>query len=112
MSYYPKSDSHLRDKVKVVLDLSAFAAKKELDYATGVGTSDLAPKKDLIALKAEIEKLDIYKLVNVPTSFNNLKVKVDDLDIDKLKIVTIDSKKLSSIVDDDVVKNHNLIQSK
>ena len=112
MSYYPKSDSHLRDKVKVVLDLSAFAAKKELDYATGVGTSDLAPKKDLIALKAEIEKLDIYKLVNVPTSFNNLKAKVDDLDIDKLKIVTIDSKKLSIIVDDDVVKNHNLIQSK
>ena len=112
MSYYPKSDSHLRDKVKVVLDLSTFATKKELDYATGVGTSDLAAKKDLIALKAEIERLDIYKLVNVPTSFNNLKAKVDDLDIDKLKIVPIGSKKLSSIVDDDVVKNHNLIQKK
>ena len=112
MSYYPKSDSHLRDKVKVVLDLSTFATKKELDYATGVGTSDLAAKKDLIALKAEIERLDIYKLVNVPTSFNNLKAKVDDLDIDILKIVPIGSKKLSSIVDDDVVKNHNLIQKK
>ena len=111
MSYYPKSDSHLRDKVKV-LDLSTFATKKELDYATSVGTSDLASKKDSIALKAGIEKLDIYKLVNVPTSFNNLKAKIDDLHIDKLKIVPIDSKKLSGIVDDDVVKNHNLIQSK
>ena len=92
--------------------MSTFATKKELDYATGVGTSDLAAKKDSIALKAEIEKLDIYKIVNVPTNFNNLKAKVDDLDIDKLKIVPIDSKKLSSIVDGDVVKNHNLIQSK
>ena len=41
---------------------------------------DLAAKKDFIALKTEIDKLDIAKLVNVPTSLNNLKTKVDDLD--------------------------------
>ena len=29
MSYYPQSDSYIRDKVKVVLDLSNYAAKKE-----------------------------------------------------------------------------------
>ena len=34
--------------------------KKELDHATGVDTSDVAPKKDFIALKHEIDKLDIY----------------------------------------------------
>ena len=28
MSYYPEPDSHIRDKVKVVLDLSNYAAKK------------------------------------------------------------------------------------
>ena len=28
MSYYPESDSHIRDKVKVVLDLSQYATKK------------------------------------------------------------------------------------
>ena len=54
------------------------ATKKELDHATGVDTSDLAAKKDFIALKAEVDKLDINKLVNVPTSLNNLKTKVDD----------------------------------
>ena len=36
MNYYPEQDSHIRDKVKVVLDLSNYATKKELDHATGV----------------------------------------------------------------------------
>ena len=62
--------------------------KKELDHATGVETFDLAAKKDFIALKAEVDKLDIDKSVNVPTSLNNSKTKVDDLDIGKLKTVS------------------------
>ena len=28
MSYYPEPDSHIRNKVKVVLDLSNYATKK------------------------------------------------------------------------------------
>ena len=48
MSYYPETNSHIRDKVKVVLDLSNYATKKELDYVTGVDTSDLAAKKMLL----------------------------------------------------------------
>ena len=44
MSYYPEPDSHIRDKVKVVLDLSNYATEKELDHAEGVDTSDLAAK--------------------------------------------------------------------
>ena len=56
-------------------------------------------------MKAEVDKLDINKLVNVPTSLNNLKTKVDDLDIDKLKTIPIDSKKWSDVVDNKVVKN-------
>ena len=47
--------------------MSNYATKKELDHATGVDTSDLAVKKDFIALKAEFSQLDINKLVNVPT---------------------------------------------
>ena len=35
----------------------------------------------------------------------NLKTKVDDLDVGKLKTVPVDSKKLSDIVDNEVVKN-------
>ena len=49
-------------------------------------TSDLAAKKDFIALKAEVDKRNINKLANVPTSLNNLKTKVDDLDVGKLNL--------------------------
>ena len=43
-------------------------------------------------MKAQVEKLVINKLVTVPASLNNLKTKVDDLDVDKLKTLTIDLK--------------------
>ena len=46
MGYYPEPDSHIRDKVKVVLDLSSYATKK-----------------DFIALIAEVDEQDINKLV-------------------------------------------------
>ena len=104
MSYYPESDSHIRDKVKVVLDLSNYVTKKELGDATEVDTSDLAAKTDFIALKFEVDKPDINKLFNVPTSLNNLKIKVDDLDIGKLKGVPVDLKKISDVVHNEIVK--------
>ena len=44
-------------------------------------------------------------MVNIPTSFSNLKTKVDDLDVGTLKTVPIDLKNLSDVVDDQVVKN-------
>ena len=75
MSYYPELDSYITDKVKVVLNLSNQATKKELDHAAGVDTSEEAPKKDFIALKSEVDKLDINKLANVPNSLNILKTK-------------------------------------
>ena len=105
MSHYQKRESHIRDKVKIVLDMSNLATKKELDHATDVDRSDLVAKKDFIALEAEVDKLDINKLVNVPTSFNNLKAKLNDLDVGKLKTVPADLKKLSDVVDNEVVKN-------
>ena len=69
--------------------MSIYPTKKELDHATGVGASDLATKKHYTALKAEVEKLDINTLVNVPTSLSNLKTELDDLDVDKLKTVPV-----------------------
>ena len=75
MSYYPEADSDVRDKVKVVLDLSNYATKKELEQAAGV---------DIIALKAEVDKLDSKNLVNVVTGLNDLKTKASELDVDKL----------------------------
>ena len=90
MRHYPEPDSHIKDKGKVVLDLSNYATKKELEHATGVETSDLAAKKHIIALKNEADKLDVNKLVNAPNTLNNIKTKVDHLDVDKLKTVSID----------------------
>ena len=45
----------------------------------------LSVKKDFITLKAEVGKVDINKFVNVLTSLNNLKTKVDDLDAGRFK---------------------------
>ena len=47
----------------------------------------------------EIEKLDVNKLIWI--NF----LKVDDLDVGKLKTVPIDLKKLSDVMDKKVVKN-------
>ena len=105
MNYYQEPDSHIRDKVKVVLDLSNYATKKELDHATGVDTSDLSAKKEFITLKAGVNKLDINKLINFPTSLNNLKTKADDFGVAQLKTLPVDLKRLSHVVDNEVVKN-------
>ena len=64
-----------------------------LKHATDVDTSNLAAKSDFIALKAEIDKLDINELVHAPTSLNDLKTKVDDLDVGQLQTVCEDLKK-------------------
>ena len=45
------------------------------------------------------------ELINFPTSLNNLKTKIDNLDVGKLKAVPVDLKKLSDIVSKEVVKN-------
>ena len=73
MSYYPEPDNRIRDEVKVVIELSNYATNKELGH--------------FIALKAGVDELDTNK--PVPTSLNNLKAKVDDLDAGKLKTVPV-----------------------
>ena len=47
----------------------------------------------------------IIKLVNVPSSLNNLKTNVDGLDVGNLKTVPVRLKKLSDLVDNEIVKN-------
>ena len=105
ISYYSEPDSHISDKFKAVLDLTNYATIKELEHTTDIDKFDLAAKKDFIAMKTEVDKLDINKLVYVPASLNNLKTKVDDLNVGKLKTVPVDLKKWSDVVDKQVVKN-------
>ena len=87
--------------------MSNYATKKELEHATGIDASDLVAKKDFIALKAEVDTLNINKFVNVSTSLNDLKTKVHDLKVSKLKTVPADLKKLSDVIDNEVVKTQN-----
>ena len=85
------------------MDLS-YATKKDLDHLKGTDTSDLAAKKDFFALKAQFDKLDINRQVNVPIKLNNVKTNVYDLDAGKLKTVPLGLKKLSGVVDNEVIK--------
>ena len=59
MNHYPEPESHIGDKVKVVLNFIDIL----LDFL------------DFIALKTEVDNLNINKLVNVPISLNNSKTK-------------------------------------
>ena len=79
--YYPpyKSSSN---NIKVELDLSNYATKKDINDITHVDVSGFASKTNLAALKTEVDKIDA----------------------DKLKTVPVDLAKLSNVVNNDVVK--------
>ena len=87
------------ETVKIDLDLSNYTTQKDLSNLH-VKTYDFALKTNLAALKAELDKLDIDKLVPIPndlsilsrevqedftkkTDFNALKTKVDGIDTTK-----------------------------
>ena len=63
--YFPKPYKPFEGDINVKVDLSNYALKTDLKNATGIDTSKLATKSDLASLKAEIDKLDIEKLVPV-----------------------------------------------
>ena len=48
MNYYTEPDSHITDKVKILLEESNYAAKKELEHSTCVNTSNLVVKSILL----------------------------------------------------------------
>ena len=56
-------------------------------------------------MKAEVDYLDMNKLVIVPNSLNNLKTKVDQLVDDKLENTPKYLKKISDVVSKGVVEN-------
>ena len=79
--YYPlyKSSSN---NIKVELDLSNYATKKDINDITHVDVSGFASKSNLAALKTEVDKIDA----------------------DKLKTAAVDLAKLSNVVKNEVVK--------
>ena len=79
--YFPKPQSH-EENIKVKIDLSNYATKKDINDITHVDTSNFALK----------------------TNLANLKTEVDKLDIDKLRPLLHDVSKLSNVVTNEVVK--------
>ena len=49
-----------------------YATKADLKLATGIDISKLAAKSDLDSLKAEVDKLNIAKLVPLPVDLSKL----------------------------------------
>ena len=69
--YYPpyKSSSN---NIKVELDLSNYASKKDINDITHVDVSGFASKTNLAALKTEVDKIDVDKLKTVPVDLAKL----------------------------------------
>ena len=69
---YPEPHEPFDGNINVTVDLSNYATKTDLKNVTHVDTSSFALKTNLANLKTEVDKLDIDKLVPVPTDFSKL----------------------------------------
>ena len=69
--YFPIPSIH-KENVKVEIDLSNYATKKDINNITHVDTSNFALKTNLANLKTEVDKSDIEKLVPIPNDLIKL----------------------------------------
>ena len=68
---FPTPSSH-KENIKVEIDLSNYATKKDINDITYVDISNFALKTNLSSLKTEVDKLDIDKLATVPVDLSKL----------------------------------------
>ena len=87
--YFPPYRGHIAD-VKIRLDLTNCATETDLKNVTHVDTSSFSLKTNLASSKSEVDKLDI----------------------NKLKVVSIDLSKLSDVVKNEVIKKTEFNTSK
>ena len=80
-NYFPPYNNY-SENIKVELDLSNYATKKDINNITHVDVSGFANETNLAALKTEVDKIGT----------------------DKLKTVPADLAKLSNVVKNDAVK--------
>ena len=102
--YFPKPYEPFGGDINVKVDLSNYATKTDNKNIWRVDTSSFTLKSNLASLKAEVDKLDIDKLKNIPTKLSKLKNKIDKLDFDKLAPVPVDLSKLSEVAKNDAIK--------
>ena len=70
--YFPKPFRSFGGNINVKVDLSNYATKADIKNISHVDTSSFALKTNLANLKAEVDKLDIDKLVPVPVDISKL----------------------------------------
>ena len=70
--YFPKPYEPFGGDINVKVDLSNYATKADIKNISHVDTSSFALKTNLANLKTEVDKLDIDKLVPVPTDLSKL----------------------------------------
>ena len=68
IQYFSKPYELFGGDISVKVDLSKYATKTENE--TGIDISKLAAKSDLLSLNAEVDKLDIEKLIPVPVDLS------------------------------------------
>ena len=61
-----------RENINVKVDLSNYATKADIKNITHEDTSNFALKTSLANLKTEVDKLDIDKLLPIPTDLSKL----------------------------------------
>ena len=71
--YFPKPCELFGGDINVKVDLSNYATKSDIKNISHVDTSSFALKTNLANLKTEVDKLDIDKLVPVPTDLSKLR---------------------------------------
>ena len=69
--YFPKPSSH-EENMKVKIDLTNYVTNEDIKNITQVDNSSFALKTNSSSIKAEVDKLDIDKLVPVPNDLSKL----------------------------------------
>ena len=70
--YFPKPYVAFSGDIKVTVDLSDYATRADIKNISHIDTLSFALKTNLANLKTEVDKLDIDKLVPVPTDLSKL----------------------------------------
>ena len=85
--FFPKPYEPFGGDINVTVDLSNYAIKTDLKKVTHVNTSSFALKTNLANLKTEVDKLDIDKLVPVPTDLSKLSNVVKNMLLKKMYMI-------------------------
>ena len=70
--YFPKPYDPFSGDINVKVDLSNYATKVDIKNISHVDTSSFELKTNLANLKTKVDKLDLDKLVPVPTDLSKL----------------------------------------